>query len=181
MKNRGLVFVVVFTAVAVLGALPAASQTAQSQSSEWTVPRTPDGHPNLKGVWANNNITPLERPTELSDRAFLTGEELGRLKANANQFSALTQMTRRSGIKCFWLRSPTRRSSHPRTVEQATTISFGLSSVTSTTARHLSSTRRMEEFLRSRLRRSTPRANDPPIARPTLPMALRIVASVNVA
>ena len=89
MKNRSLGFVVVFTAVAALWALPAAGQTAQSQSSEWTVPRTPDGHPDLQGVWANNNITPLERPTALSDRAFLTGEELGRLKANANQLFGL--------------------------------------------------------------------------------------------
>ena len=85
MKNRGPGFVVVFTAVAVLWALPAASQTAQSQSSEWTVPRTADGHADLQGVWANNSITPLERPTELSDRAYLTAEELERLKANADR------------------------------------------------------------------------------------------------
>ena len=85
MKNRDLGFVVVFTAVVGLWALPAAGQTTQSQSSEWTVPRTPDGHPDLQGVWANNTITPLERPTELSDRAYLTGEELERLKANADR------------------------------------------------------------------------------------------------
>ena len=85
MKHGSLGFVVVFTVVAALWALPAAGQAAQAQSSEWTVPHTPDGRPDLQGVWANNNITPLERPTELSNRAYLTGEELGRLKANANQ------------------------------------------------------------------------------------------------
>ena len=89
MKHRGLGFVVVCTAAVVLSALPVPGQTTQSQSSEWTVPRTPDGHPDLQGVWANNSITPLERPTELKDRAYLTSEELERLKANTDRlFSA---------------------------------------------------------------------------------------------
>ena len=85
MKNHSRGFVVVFTAVVALWVVPAAAQTAQSQSSEWTTPRTPDGHPDLQGVWANNTITPLERPTELNDRAYLTAEELARLKANADR------------------------------------------------------------------------------------------------
>ncbi len=29
-------------------------------------PRTPDGQPDLQGVWANNTATPLERPKELA-------------------------------------------------------------------------------------------------------------------
>ena len=31
-----------------------AGQSAKSASG-WTVPRTPDGHPDMQGVWANNN------------------------------------------------------------------------------------------------------------------------------
>ena len=38
-----------------------AGQSARSGTG-WTVPRTPDGHPDMQGVWANNSMTPLERP-----------------------------------------------------------------------------------------------------------------------
>ena len=30
-----------------------------------TIPRTPDGHPDLQGIWTNATLTPLERPAEL--------------------------------------------------------------------------------------------------------------------
>ena len=75
MENRGLGFVVVFTALAVSCALPAASQNSQSQPSDWTVPRTADGQPDLQGVWDFRTITPLERPSELAGKEVLTAEE----------------------------------------------------------------------------------------------------------
>jgi hypothetical protein len=50
-----------------LGVAPAAAQTA--------VPRTPWGQPDLQGIWDFRTITPMQRPEELSDRAFLTEEE----------------------------------------------------------------------------------------------------------
>jgi hypothetical protein len=31
-------------------------------TKNWTVPRTPDGHPDLQGTWSNATMTPLERP-----------------------------------------------------------------------------------------------------------------------
>jgi len=48
---------------------------AQS-GGEWQVPRTPDGHPDLQGVWENNTITPVERPDVFGDKEFLTDEDL---------------------------------------------------------------------------------------------------------
>ena len=39
------------------------------------VPRTPSGAPDLQGIWDFRTITPLERPTELADKEFLTAEE----------------------------------------------------------------------------------------------------------
>jgi hypothetical protein len=41
----------------------------------WTAPRTPDGKPDLQGVWSNVTMTPLERPRELADKAFFTEQE----------------------------------------------------------------------------------------------------------
>ena len=46
----------------------------------WKVPRTVDGQPDLQGVWANNNITPLQRPPQWAGRQFLTDEEVVALK-----------------------------------------------------------------------------------------------------
>jgi hypothetical protein len=40
-----------------------------------TVPRTPDGHPDLQGVWTNATITPLERPAKFADKPTLTEAE----------------------------------------------------------------------------------------------------------
>ena len=38
-------------------------------------PRTPDGHSDLEGIWTNATLTPLERPTNLADKEFLTEQE----------------------------------------------------------------------------------------------------------
>ncbi len=40
-----------------------------------TIPRTPDGHPDLQGIWDYRTITPLERPDELAGKQVLTDEE----------------------------------------------------------------------------------------------------------
>ncbi len=41
----------------------------------WDPPRTPDGQPDIQGVWTNATITPFERPANLRDKAFLTAAE----------------------------------------------------------------------------------------------------------
>src|SRR5436309_5775249 len=75
-RNIRLALVV---AAAALGGVSAAGQ-----SGAWTPPRTPDGQPNLQGVWTNATITPLERPANLRDKAFLTEAEAAALERQAS-------------------------------------------------------------------------------------------------
>ena len=56
---------------AVTGLVPHAAV----QSTSWTVPRTPHGHPDLQGYWTNDTFTPLERPPELAGKEFFSDEE----------------------------------------------------------------------------------------------------------
>jgi hypothetical protein len=48
---------------------------APAMAQKWTPPKTPDGQPDLQGVWTNITITPLERPAELAGKEFLTPQE----------------------------------------------------------------------------------------------------------
>lgn len=66
-------------AILLLRPAPAAGQTAAptaSRSVAWSAPRTPDGVPDLEGVWTNNTVTPVERPRELGEKEFYTEAEL---------------------------------------------------------------------------------------------------------
>ena len=51
----------------------------------WTAPRTPDGQPDLQGVWLNTSATPFERPPALAGREFLTDEEVAELSRRADR------------------------------------------------------------------------------------------------
>ena len=70
--------------VTIAAQAPKAAKTTAAQKT-WTPPRTSDGQPSLEGVWANNNVTPLERPKQLAGRQYLTEEELAALKRRADE------------------------------------------------------------------------------------------------
>ena len=70
--------------VMAVGLLAPASASAQpSTPSTSTVPRTPDGHPDLQGVWDFGSVTALQRPAALADKEFLTDEDVAALEAQA--------------------------------------------------------------------------------------------------
>jgi len=45
----------------------------------------PDGHPDFQGVWANNGMTPLERPKQFGLRTTMTDAELADLRKRAQK------------------------------------------------------------------------------------------------
>lgn len=63
-----------------------AANTTLAQE-DWVNSRTPDGQPDLQGLWTNATRTPMERPEELGDKAFFTKEEIEKIRA-ANARSA---------------------------------------------------------------------------------------------
>ena len=59
----------------------AAAKTTAPKS--WVTPRTPDGQPDLQGVWDFRTATPLERPPELAEQEFLTDENVAAVERRA--------------------------------------------------------------------------------------------------
>ncbi len=53
--------------------LPAQSKTDPAKAKTWNLRRTPDGHPDLQGIWTNATLTPLERSVVIA----ITGERVG--------------------------------------------------------------------------------------------------------
>ena len=84
---RTALITMVAVSVVVLSAGPVAAQA--SAPGEWTAPRTSFGQPDLQGVWANNNATPLQRPEILGEREHLTDEELSAIQSRAAELFAL--------------------------------------------------------------------------------------------
>jgi hypothetical protein len=44
-------------------------------AAEWSVPRTPDGRPDLQGIWNNGTLTPLRRSADLGEKRAFSAEE----------------------------------------------------------------------------------------------------------
>lgn len=69
-----------------LALLLIASSSALAQS-DYQVPRTADGAPDLQGMWTSNTITPLNRSEEYGNKLVLTREEAMQLEANVAAYT----------------------------------------------------------------------------------------------
>jgi|SRR5579871_1465153 len=89
MRFRNFVFVAGSAAVlsfagqAAAQSLPVTAKTDKATVQSWKAPRTVDGQPDLQGVWANNNATPLQRPKFLENRSSLTDAEVQAMRKKA--------------------------------------------------------------------------------------------------
>jgi hypothetical protein len=68
----GGVLAFLFVPVPVAGQGPRAASRAAISNG---IPRTPDGHPSLEGVWNNSSLTPLERLREFEGKQTVTEAE----------------------------------------------------------------------------------------------------------
>ena len=66
-------------ALVIAASMPFAAQAPRAEApaaaARWVMPRTPDGHPDLQGVWSYATITPVERSAEFAGKEFLTEQE----------------------------------------------------------------------------------------------------------
>ena len=139
----------------------------------WSVPRMPDGHPDMQGVWANNNMTPLERPAQFGTRATMTDAELADLKKRAQKLIDGGDAFFADELILAALEGKTKFSQPTR--RPATTTRRGCPSASWTTARRSSSIRLTAVFRPRRRappsgRAHRPRRGEavgPPIARRT--------------
>ena len=89
MSYRSLAAVLTVIAIGSLAAVPATGQNQARSDADttptWTPPRTPDGRPDLQGLYTTQTFTPLERPEYLAGKEFFTEEEAAALH---QQFTA---------------------------------------------------------------------------------------------
>ena len=75
MSNRCSVALSAVLALVMLAPVVASGQAATPSITDGASFRTPWGDPDLQGTWTNTTTTPLQRPTDLADKEFLTAEE----------------------------------------------------------------------------------------------------------
>ena len=84
MRRRSLAALVIAVVVGALTPVaagePGQTREAEGGAAAWTLPRTPDGQPDLQGYWTTQTFTPLERPERLADQEFFSEEELALLQ-----------------------------------------------------------------------------------------------------
>lgn len=84
--------------VGIAAAIAALAGSALSGQRANQAFRTPDGQPDLQGVWRVHTITPLERPAEFADKPFLTLQEASPYQARRLAEANLDTSPARAGL-----------------------------------------------------------------------------------
>jgi hypothetical protein len=106
--------IVIALVIGTLSVTPASGQstsagTRPQNSANWVMPRTPDGRPDLQGLWNFRTATPLERPAELGGREFLTDAEIATVeRQTAERLRVDGPKETLLNTPPFWLESGTR-------------------------------------------------------------------------
>ena len=89
MKNRAFALSALITGMALF------APAVLAEDSEWTLPRTPWGHPDLQGMWTNETITPFERPADHAGKTELSDDEAAAIEAGVAKRRAESDGTSR--------------------------------------------------------------------------------------
>src|SRR5258708_14843123 len=72
--------ILAISAILTIAAVVAVAQTGSVAKAPavkaYAAPKTPDGQPDIQGIWSNAVLTPMERPADLKEKAFLTEQEV---------------------------------------------------------------------------------------------------------
>ena len=104
----GVIAMMSLVPVPVAGQAPSA---AAKKAKSWTAPRTPDGRPDLQGIWDFRSVIPLERLDTLGGKQILNDEEADAVEAAAAQRLVDRDRGPRAGdtgsYNAFWVDSGT--------------------------------------------------------------------------
>ena len=80
MFRSALLRIVLILAFTTIGR--AQGQDPSMPDPNYRAPRTADQTPDISGLWRNDTLTPLERPTALGDQAYLSDEEAAAIQTD---------------------------------------------------------------------------------------------------
>ena len=77
--------------------------SVQAQDSDYVVPRTEYGQPDLNGVWNFSSFVPMQRPTQFADKEFLTPEDIALIASRTEAGLQALNNIGVGGYNTFWV------------------------------------------------------------------------------
>ena len=91
--------------VVVIALLCIPMTSLQAQNSDYVVPRTEYGQPDLNGVWNFSSFVPMQRPAQFADKAFLTPEDIELIAKQTEAGLEALNNIGVGGYNTFWVES----------------------------------------------------------------------------